>query len=61
MNPWRDETEEEELARAVQNAAIEEGTDEKKPEEKPQEYVYLSYILSKSYIFPYVNSSHSEL
>lgn len=48
MNPWRDETEEEELARAVQNAAIEEGTDEKKPEEKPQEYVYLSYILSKS-------------
>ncbi|CAB3232187.1 unnamed protein product [Arctia plantaginis] len=37
VNPWRDETEEEELARAVQNAAIVEGTEEKKPEEKPQE------------------------
>ncbi|XP_026736188.1 nucleosome assembly protein 1-like 1 isoform X2 [Trichoplusia ni] len=38
LNPWRDETEEEELARAVQGAAITDGTEEKKPaEEKPAE------------------------
>ncbi|XP_075982358.1 nucleosome assembly protein 1-like 1 isoform X3 [Anticarsia gemmatalis] len=37
QNPWRDETEEEELARAVQSAAITDGSDEKKAEDKPQE------------------------
>lgn len=37
LNPWRDETEEEELARAVQSAAITDGGEEKKAEEKPQE------------------------
>lgn len=29
LNPWRDDTEEEELARAVQNAAITEGEEKK--------------------------------
>ncbi|XP_069362347.1 nucleosome assembly protein 1-like 1 isoform X3 [Maniola hyperantus] len=33
LNPWRDETEEEELARAVQNAAIAEGDDKKEVKE----------------------------
>ena len=37
LNPWRDENEEDELARAVQSAAITDGTEEKKPEEKPAE------------------------
>ncbi|XP_063831890.1 nucleosome assembly protein 1-like 1 isoform X1 [Ostrinia nubilalis] len=43
LNPWRDESEEEELARAVQNAAITDGTEDKpKPpgdEVKPVEPV----------------------
>lgn len=39
LNPWRDETEEEELARSVQNTAIAD-SDEKKEENKPAELVF---------------------
>ncbi|KOB65248.1 Nucleosome assembly protein [Operophtera brumata] len=44
QNPWRDETEEEDLAKAVANAAITEGENKDKPpaieDAKPAEYVY---------------------
>lgn len=43
LNPWRDENEEEELARAVQSAAITDGSEEKKPEDKPAELVFIIY------------------
>ncbi|XP_053616237.1 nucleosome assembly protein 1-like 1-A isoform X2 [Plodia interpunctella] len=37
LNPWRDENEEEELARAVQSTAITDGSEKKEGEEKPAE------------------------
>lgn len=38
QNPWRDDSEEEELARAVQNASLTEGEDKKEGNEnKPAE------------------------
>lgn len=53
LNPWRDENEEEELARAVQSAAITDGSEEKKPEEKPAELVLLYICVSKPCRFLY--------
>ena len=46
QNPWRDDTEEEELARAVQSAAITEG-DKKEEENKLVELVYIMILLIK--------------